>query len=69
MTVVYRLLKRGMFIPSRKDMTANDVVHVFLQEVIPLKGSAGDFIDVNKMEFGNAASASVESISLQASYS
>ena len=34
MTVVDRFSKRGMFIPCRKDMTANDIVYVFLREVI-----------------------------------
>ena len=38
MTVVDRFLKRGMFIPCRKDMTADDLVYVFLREVIQLKG-------------------------------
>ena len=37
MTVVERFSKRGMFIPCRKDMTADDLVYVFLREVIPLK--------------------------------
>ena len=27
-----------MFIPCRKDMTAHDLVYVFLREVIQLKG-------------------------------
>ena len=30
--------KRGMFIPCRKDMTADDLFYVFLREVIQLKG-------------------------------
>ena len=34
MTVVHRFLKRGMFIPSRKDNAANDLVYLFLREVI-----------------------------------
>ena len=38
MTVVDRFSKRGMFIPCRKDMTADDLVYVFLREVIRLKG-------------------------------
>ena len=38
MTVVDQFLKRGMFIPSRKDMTADDLVYVFLRKVILLKG-------------------------------
>ena len=37
MTVVHRFSKRGMFIPCRKDMTADDLVYVFLREVIRLK--------------------------------
>ena len=38
MTVVDRFSKRGMFIPCRKDMTAEDLLYVFLREVIRLKG-------------------------------
>ena len=38
MTVVNRFSKRGMFNPCRKDMTADDLVYVFLREVIGLKG-------------------------------
>ena len=38
MTVVDRLSKRGMFIPCRKDMTADDLIDVFLREVIQLEG-------------------------------
>ena len=38
MTVVDRLSKRGMFIPCRKDMTADNLVYVFLREVVPLTG-------------------------------
>ena len=38
MTVVDRFSKRGMFIPCRKDMTADDLIYVFLREVIQLKG-------------------------------
>ena len=38
MTVVDRFSKRGMFIPCRKDMRADDFVYVFLREVIRLKG-------------------------------
>ena len=37
-TVVIRFSKHGMFIPCRKDMTADDLVYVFLREVIRLKG-------------------------------
>ena len=38
MTVVEWFSKPGMFIPCRKDMTAEDLVCVFLLEVTPLKG-------------------------------
>ena len=38
MTVVDQFSKPGMFIPCRKDMTADDLVYVFLREVIRLKG-------------------------------
>ena len=38
MTVVDRFSKRGMFIPCRKDMTADDLIYVFLREVVRLKG-------------------------------
>ena len=38
MTLVDRFSTRGMFIPCRKDMTADDLVYVFLHEVIRLKG-------------------------------
>ena len=38
MTVVDRFSKRGMLIPCRKDMTADELVYVFLREVIRLKG-------------------------------
>ena len=38
MTVVDRFSKRGMFIPCHKDMTADDLVYLFLREVIRLKG-------------------------------
>ena len=37
MTVVDRFSKRGMFIPCRKDMTADDLIYIFLREVIRLK--------------------------------
>ena len=37
-TVVNRFSKLGMFIPCRKDMSANDLVYVCLREVIRLKG-------------------------------
>ena len=37
-TVVERFPKCEMFIPCRKDMTADDLVYVFLPEVIILKG-------------------------------
>ena len=38
MTVVDRFPKRGPFIPCRKDMTADDLIYVFLREVVRLKG-------------------------------
>ena len=38
LTVVDRFSKRGMFIPCRKDMTADGLIYVFLREVIQLKG-------------------------------
>ena len=38
MTVVDRFSKRGMFIPCRKDMTADNLIYVFLREVIRFKG-------------------------------
>ena len=38
MTVVNGSSKRGMFIPCRKDMTADDLIYVFLREVVRLKG-------------------------------
>ena len=38
MTAVNRFSKRGMFIPCRKHMTADDLIYVFLHEVIRLKG-------------------------------
>ena len=38
MTLVDRFFKPGMFIPCRKDMTADDLVYVFLRGVIQLKG-------------------------------
>ena len=38
MTVVDRFSKRGMFIACRKDMTADDLIYVFLREVVRLKG-------------------------------
>ena len=37
MTVVDRFPKRGMFNPCRKDNTADDLIYVFLREVIRLK--------------------------------
>ena len=38
MTVVDRFSKRGMFIPCRKDITADHLIDVFLHEVVRLKG-------------------------------
>ena len=37
MIVIYRFLKSGMLIPCRKDMMANDLIYLFLREVIRLK--------------------------------
>ena len=37
MTVVNRFCKRGMFIPCCKDMTADDLVYLFLREVTRVK--------------------------------
>ena len=34
MTVVDRFSKPGIFIPCRKDMTADNLIYVFLREVI-----------------------------------
>ena len=45
MTVVNRFSKRGMFNPGRKDMTADDLVYVFLREVIRLKGCPRQIVD------------------------
>ena len=39
MTVVDRFSKRGMFIPCPEDMTADDLVYVFLREVNRFKGA------------------------------
>ena len=44
MNVVDRFLKRGMFIPCGKDMTADDLVYVFLREVIQLKGCSRQIV-------------------------
>ena len=50
MTLVDRFSKRGTFIPCRKDMTANDLVDVFLREVIRLKGCPQQIVsDQNKL--------------------
>ena len=38
MTVVDRFSKRGIFIPCRRDMTADNLNYVFLREVVRLKG-------------------------------
>ena len=38
MTVFDRFWKRAMFIPCSKEMTADDLVYVFLRKVIRLKG-------------------------------
>ena len=44
MTVVLQSSKRGMFIPCRKDMTADDLVYVFLRGVIRVKGCPGQIV-------------------------
>ena len=44
MTVVDRFSKRGMFTPCRKDMTADDLIYVFLREVVRLKGCPGQIV-------------------------
>ena len=44
MTVVDRFSKRGMFIPCRKDMTANDLAYVLLREVIRLNGCPPEIV-------------------------
>ena len=46
MTVVGRFSKRGMFIPCRKDMTADDLVYVFVREVIRVKGCSRQIVSV-----------------------
>ena len=38
MTVADSSSERGLFIPCRKDMTTDDLIYVFLREVIRLKG-------------------------------
>ena len=55
MTVIDRFSKRGMFIPWRKDMTAHDVVYVFLREVIRLKGCPGQIISDRDKVFQSQA--------------
>ena len=50
MTVVDGSSKRGMFISCRNDMTANDLVYVFLRDVIRLKGCPRQIVsDRNKL--------------------
>ena len=44
MTVVHLFLKRRIFIPCRKDMTADALVYLFLREVIPLKGCSRQIV-------------------------
>ena len=44
MTVVDRFSKRGMFTPCCKDMTADDLIYVFLHEVVRLKGCPGQIV-------------------------
>ena len=38
LTMIARFAKRGIIIPCHKDMTADDVVYLFLRDVIRLKG-------------------------------
>ena len=50
MTVVDRFSKRGMLIPCCKDMTPDDLVYVFLREVIRLKGCPPQIVsDLDKL--------------------
>ena len=43
-TVVDRFSKSGMFIPWRKDVTADDLVFLFLRKAIRLKGYPGQIV-------------------------
>ena len=56
MTVVDRISKRGMFIPCRKDMTANHLVYVFLRELIRLKGCPRQIVSDRDKLFESQAS-------------
>ena len=56
MTVVDQFCKLGMFIPWRKDMTADDLVYVFLREVIRLKGCPRQFVSDRDKLFESQAS-------------
>ena len=49
MTVVDRYSKRGIIIPCHKDMTADDLLYVFLREAIQLKGCPRPFFDRDKV--------------------
>ena len=50
MTVVDRFSRPGMFIPCGKDITADDLVYVFLLEVIRLKGCSRQIVsDLDKL--------------------
>ena len=55
MTVVDRFSKRGMFIPCRKDMTANNLIYVFLCEVIRLKGCPRQIVSDRDKPFESQA--------------
>ena len=55
MTVVDRFSKRGLFIPCRKDMTADDLIYVFLREVIRLKGCPRQIVSVREKLLESAA--------------
>ena len=55
MTVVDQFSKRGMFIPCRKDKPADDLVYVFLREVVQLKGCPRQVVSDRDKLFGSQA--------------
>ena len=55
MTVVDRFSKRGMFIPCHNDMTADDLIYVFLREVIRLKGCSRQIVSDREKLFESPA--------------
>ena len=55
MTVVDRFSKRGMLILCRKDMTADDLIYVFLPEVIRLKGCPEQIVSDREKLFESQA--------------